>query len=315
MQYTNVTSVLGGGSNPLDHFICPLQLWQSMWGYGGSTPGCIDGMSFMLGKIHVVFIIGGVVAAGYLLKSKRYQDFSVMAGSFVGLGLSLFMTLSYSSSIWQSISLLSFIQFPWRFLSIASLASAVIAGGVITVLGRVKPFIALVVTLVFSIICVFFYGKYFTPQYSDHNTAKYSDLSQIMWNVSKISDEYLPKGIIKPTSQKEVAIGLIQPITSKIQIHDIVEKTQTKRISLTSSQGSVRLNIASFPAWQIKVDDKEIKPRIVHGLYEFDLSEGAHRIEAVFVQTPLELVADILTIVGLSFVILGIIRTRKSKSL
>ncbi|MBI3559430.1 hypothetical protein HY085_03460, partial [Candidatus Gottesmanbacteria bacterium] len=34
------------------HFICPEQLWYSPWGFGGSVAGCIDGLSFALGKIY-----------------------------------------------------------------------------------------------------------------------------------------------------------------------------------------------------------------------------------------------------------------------
>src|SRR3989344_2215593 len=48
MKYTNVLSQVGGGSHYADHFICPSQLWNSAWGFGGSAPTCVDGMSFKL---------------------------------------------------------------------------------------------------------------------------------------------------------------------------------------------------------------------------------------------------------------------------
>jgi len=32
------------------------ELWNSSWGYGGSTKGCIDGFSFRLGKTNVIVI-------------------------------------------------------------------------------------------------------------------------------------------------------------------------------------------------------------------------------------------------------------------
>src|SRR5450759_6001889 len=57
MSYTNVNSLIGGGSNFRDHFVCINQLWTSPWGYGGSTKGCIDGLSFMVGKSHIILTI------------------------------------------------------------------------------------------------------------------------------------------------------------------------------------------------------------------------------------------------------------------
>jgi hypothetical protein len=315
MHYTNVTSVLGGGSNPLDHFVCLGQLWQSMWGYGGSTPGCVDGMSFMLGKVHVLFVLAGVLVGIYFLIKKRYQDFFVLLFCYVVLILSIFMMLDSSSLLWKSIPQLAFIQFPWRFLSIASLSVALIVGEVIGASGRVRPFITLLMTLFFSIICIFYYGKYFTPQSFEKDSAKYSDSSQISWNISKISDEYLPKEVKKPTSKNGVPTSLIEPVTGEIHIQTVNERTQNKKVSLISSGGVVRINLAYFPAWQFRVDNQIIKPKIVNGIYEFTLGKGAHSVEASFIQTPLETLADILTIVGLSFIILGIIKARSTKSL
>lgn len=315
MQYTNVVSILGGESNPVDHFVCPIQLWQGMWGYGGSTPGCMDGMSFMLGKIHILFVLVGIAAVGYFFIKKRYQEFSTLAACFIVLIFSLFMMVNFSALIWQAVPQLNFIQFPWRFLSIATLSSSLIAGGVVGALGRIRPFVALLLVVFLSILSLFYYGKYFTPQSFEQNIAKYTDPSVITWNVSKVSDEYLPKALKKPKSISTVPHSFIKPLTGEMKVVHESLKTQNKKISLTSSDALVQLNLAYFPAWQIIVDDKRISPRVVDGLYEFNLMQGQHTVEATFVQTPIELLANILTVVGLSLLILGIIKTRTKKSL
>lgn len=315
MQYTNVASILGGGSNPIDHFVCPMQLWQSMWGYGGSTPGCMDGMSFMLGKIHILFMLLGIVAIGYFFLKKRYQEFSTLTACFIVLIFSVFMMVNFSALLWQTIPQLKFIQFPWRFLSLAALSSSLIAGGVLGALGRIRPFVTLFLVVFLSILAIFYYGKYFTPQSFEQNIAKYTDLSVITWNVSKVSDEYLPKTLKKPKSINTVPHSFIMARTGEIKVLHESLKTQNKKVSITSSDALVQLNLAYFPAWKITVDDKRISPRVVDGLYEFNIMQGQHSIEATFVQTPIELLANILTIVGLSVLILGIIKTRSNKSL
>ena len=43
------------------HFLCPQQLWYSPWGFGGSTAGCFDGISYALGKIYYFVILVGLI--------------------------------------------------------------------------------------------------------------------------------------------------------------------------------------------------------------------------------------------------------------
>src|SRR3989338_5666462 len=40
------------------HFVYPQQLWNSLWGFGGSIAGPIDGLSFKIGKLHVLLSFG-----------------------------------------------------------------------------------------------------------------------------------------------------------------------------------------------------------------------------------------------------------------
>lgn len=59
--YTDVFSQIGGGAYFRDHFVCLSQLWDSPWGFGGSTRGCIDGMSFKLGKLNIVLFFASLI--------------------------------------------------------------------------------------------------------------------------------------------------------------------------------------------------------------------------------------------------------------
>ncbi|MBI3366080.1 hypothetical protein HY041_00430, partial [Candidatus Roizmanbacteria bacterium] len=52
------------------HFVCPQQLWQSPWGFGGSTAGCTDGMSFKIGKMQLV--LGGLGMLLFFLNLKKH---------------------------------------------------------------------------------------------------------------------------------------------------------------------------------------------------------------------------------------------------
>jgi hypothetical protein len=95
MGYTNVLSQVPRGSHYPDHFACLPQLWDSAWGYGGSTKGCIDGMSFRLGKIHI--ILAAISALGGILFYRRKKEhlfvFSLLSASLL---FTIFLTLEYS---------------------------------------------------------------------------------------------------------------------------------------------------------------------------------------------------------------------------
>jgi hypothetical protein len=122
MKYT-IAKEMAAKTNFHDHFLCWWQLWQSPWGFGGSTAGCIeDGMSFMIGKIQVVFFILGIILFLHNLFIKNKRLNLVPLFFIVYPLLLLFLTTYQSQFIWNFFSpLMSVIQFPWRFIGLSLL--------------------------------------------------------------------------------------------------------------------------------------------------------------------------------------------------
>lgn len=110
-------------TNYKDHFVCPSQLWQSQWGFGGSVKGCTDGMSFMIGKLQLLFFAFGLLTFTIrLLKRKKISNMPFYTFIlFITFG-SLYMTTYQSKFLWDILSpLLSIFQFPWRFIAFSLL--------------------------------------------------------------------------------------------------------------------------------------------------------------------------------------------------
>jgi hypothetical protein len=128
-SYTNVSSQVGGGADFRDHFVCFGQLWSGGWGFGGSTQGCVDGMSFRLGKVNVLLFVVSVFYVCYQIAvTKRVKDFNIFyIGIYIVL-FSLWLMLSISRSLWESIDVLEYIQYPWRFLSFVGLGISMVIG-------------------------------------------------------------------------------------------------------------------------------------------------------------------------------------------
>lgn len=217
MGSTNVLSVIGGGSNFLDHFVCVNQLWSSPWAYGGSAPGCVDGLSFMLGKLHILVSFASIVGLSLMVllkKQKNYfEKFLITIISFLGFIFSVFLTLEASKFIWQAVPAMAFFQFPWRFILMASFFSSLMAASFIWLISllpvkRFFPHFTFEISLVLIFALLFLNVKFFAPQEllridSNYYTNDYN----LKWTTSKISDEYLPKDTRKPKSAKEALLN------------------------------------------------------------------------------------------------------------
>ncbi|HZJ18561.1 MAG TPA: 6-pyruvoyl-tetrahydropterin synthase-related protein [Patescibacteria group bacterium] len=206
---TNVSSQLIGGSEFGKNFVCITQLWDSPWGFGGSVPGCVDGMSFKIGKLHVVFSLLSfflaVISIFFLRKDKKIKN-SALVAILISLGLmiSVFLTLEVSRPIWEFIKPMKFIQYPWRFLGLVSFFSSLLIGFTIWVLVKKAKRIGFLIAVLMIIILVFFSLKFFVPQKTVLvDSTYYTSEIALKWRVSKISDEYLPKSFIKPKTQEE----------------------------------------------------------------------------------------------------------------
>lgn len=99
-----------------NHFIYPLQLLYSKWGFGYSVLGSSDGMSFQLGLANILIIIG-VCFTLFIIKRKKYLIFLLLV-----IFSSIFFSLIYSQFIWDQIKILHGLTlFPWRLLFIPTL--------------------------------------------------------------------------------------------------------------------------------------------------------------------------------------------------
>jgi hypothetical protein len=233
MKNTNVLSQIGGGANFLDHFVCFPQLWSSSWGYGGSAVGCVDGLSFMIGKLHilvsiVVFILSIALLTKFFLK-ENIEKLLIIILFFSGFIISIALTLDISKSLWQAIPLMAFFQYPWRFLLTASFFSSLLAGSFIWLITslpikRFFPHFVLEISALLIFVLLFLNVKFFVPQKSlQVNSNYYTNEYSLKWTTSKISDEYLPKDTKKPKNAKEALLNKQRFIFKETSIEKIAD--------------------------------------------------------------------------------------------
>jgi hypothetical protein len=121
-QYVRVDRLLQGAGKYTNHFLYLNQLFYSPWGYGLSVPGPADGMSFALGWSHVLLAI---LVWVWISRNPKLGDRRLF--SFFGVAAVLcFLTLRDALWIWEQITLLQYVEFPWRFLGPVALCFALL---------------------------------------------------------------------------------------------------------------------------------------------------------------------------------------------
>lgn len=178
-----------------DHFLCPNQLWQSDWGYGGSTVGCQnDGMSFKIGKLQLIFFFLGITLFLIkILRSKKIKDEKISLVIMISSGLFLFLTTYQSYFIWKIFEpILKIVQFPWRFIGLSIFGISYSSS---YFFDKIKIPLKNIIILFFIFLSLFINQKYFVGQKITNQEfeEKYLSKNYIKNKVAFKVAEYLPK--------------------------------------------------------------------------------------------------------------------------
>ncbi|HSW97103.1 MAG TPA: 6-pyruvoyl-tetrahydropterin synthase-related protein, partial [Candidatus Saccharimonadales bacterium] len=192
-QFTMVYLLTEQGADYHSYFVCIKQFINSPWGYGGSIPGCFDGLSFQVGQAQLLLAGLSTIVSLYFIWKKR-KDYGILILFICMFLFSLFIQTKYSLSIWNAIQPFSYIQFPWRFLVFSDFTIAFIVGFLFSQFKNQK--IQIIIASGMLLLLILLNKNYFQPKtYLPVTDANYIDLSVITWRTSNMSYEYTPKGI------------------------------------------------------------------------------------------------------------------------
>jgi hypothetical protein len=298
MNLTQVSSQLGGGADWVDHFVYLDQLWASPWGFAGSGPGRLDGMSFMVGKLHL--ILSGLVLLITFFSQRPQKKEKVY--TWIGIGfflVAVFFTSRMSASVWRLFPLMAFIQYPWRFLGFIGFFVAFLTGGIVLYLHR-NSILAYLPAFFIIITLIALNSRYFKPQFKIQTSSSYYlEESNLKWSTSKISFEYLPKDFLIPQTPEEVAQKkVIVPPEANLKM--IEEKSSKLVFNLQAhEQTTILVNLAYFPGWQVFFNQEKLIPEIKNGRFKLFIPPGNHQVKFVFANTPVRILGNSVSILGL----------------
>lgn len=300
MSATSVAGQIGKSADYLDHFVCLGQLWSSPWGFGGSEKGCMDGFSFKLGKEYIVLSAAALALCPVRPElTEKVRTF--LRVILIWTALSLFLVLSWSVLLWKLIPFFAYMQYPWRFLSPASLGLSVLSAAVLRWIPGHGVRIALGGAIIAGVLV--FSVRLFIPQYPyTEPLSTYTSAGELRFRVSKISDEYLPPGFIKPKSVNDLPSSLVSAagVTARV-----LEDTGTRaRIAVQAeTPAGVVINRTYFPGWRYEVNGTSVTPAVVHALPRISVPQGTSIVSMQFTDTPVRTIGNLLSVLTVVMIV------------
>lgn len=317
------------------HFVYLQQFIQSNWGYGGSGPGLDDGVTFQLGKVHMALAGTAIffIALLFSMQPKKREK-ELFGMLFAGLLLfSLFMAVDVSKFIWDTVGFLSYLQFPWRFLTFTAVFISVLGGILFSYMFHLtekldnsflhKLASAIMVIAIFG--TIFLYSRYFKPQEIRNVTdAQLTTKGEIQWRISRTSFEFVPKGVQTMKSELGTTILAITPSDIPQGSYTMVKgKALIEEEEITSSYKSYivrvghpvtfQLNTFNFPGWEAVIQEPgstksralTIKDNNPLKLINVDLPPGEYVLSFQFTDTPVRFAGNIITLATILLIALA----------
>jgi len=305
------------------HFVTLKQLFLSrFWGYGSSTWGENDGLSFQVGWPHwwlaagSFLILSATVLIGIFKKKfkikKELPRLLNIAFLFLILILSLFMTHNKSTFVWKYINIVQYAQFPWRFLGVSILAVSILGGFFITFFSKKIRTLLLIILCAITIVLNF---NYFKPEifYKDRSDKDYFSGSLWEYQYQGAIYDYLPKTAVLP--QKSAPATPIV-VSGEAEINDFNKLSKYWEFQIDSKDNSkVTVPVFDFPNWTVFIDDKEVPHSIDKntGSILIEVGSGKNKIQGYFRNTFIRTLSNTISLLSLVVLINYLVKLKKLK--
>ncbi len=274
------------------------KLWYTKWAYGGFIEK--DPMSLQFGQVLLIASLGALIANIFIKSTYRSLIF-FLSGCLI---VFTFLETNFSSFLWDKITLLHFLQFPWRLHILTTTIGVMLLGLLIYLLQQSKlskqkigRFGVFVVAVIIVGLCIKESYLFFRPKQYDLNHLSVSETTT--WN-----DEYMPKWV--KNKPKDYAPDKIKFISGEGLIQNTKWGYVNKDFQTEASRsGIVQIAHVYYPGWVAKIDNQktEIKYDNEAGLMTIAVPSGVHQISFQFTRTWWRVLSEITSLVGIMGVI------------
>ena len=276
------------------HFVAAKEL-------DGVRFGMLGQVSFQLGISQwIVVLLGPLAVAGAVVRKRfgtRECEILVWMGA---VGGALFMMNSNSLPIWETLRFLSFIQFPWRFFLVLSIACGALGALLLASVHDVRVHAAIVLAAIALHLPLYYHyqrpGRLIPRDELDIDDPNWRHTEQ-----GRQSAFYQPGyDPIEVTERPASQIERWTIAEGQGDVHELAVRNNSVTLDAQTDAG-MRLSINShyFSGWRIQTDGVSATFAVTPG-YDFmvvDVPPGTHRIEARFGETPIRTFANMISLV------------------
>ncbi|HSD98839.1 MAG TPA: 6-pyruvoyl-tetrahydropterin synthase-related protein [Patescibacteria group bacterium] len=300
-QYTLRNIVTKG--EYVTRFVTFSQLLYGQWNYGQTGE-----FSVQLGITEWIMF---VVSAFFTIKFwKKEKALSLLAfGLIVSTIVAIFFMLPQSNFLWSKILLLQNFQFPWRFLAIPVVTTAILGGYVVRCMSS-KYQTGVVVLVLFSVLLLsipIMHAKAYMQKDESFFTGIYNSTTDTGESSPIWSVRFMLHRFDKPLEVISGSAKIIQE-----------SRLVTRHTYTVSSQGKSRLleNTLYFPGWRIKVDGRPVAVQFqepkYRGLMTFFVADGTHEVVVSYHESKIRVIGDTLSLIGI-FSLVGLLFITRKK--
>lgn len=225
--------------------------------------------------------------------------------------IATWMITSFSKVLWDELPLLPFTQFPWRFLSVQTMAIS-LATAAIAWLPKRRTLVPLAIGLVL----VSALGRLETAHLiltdADVTARKLAEYEWFTGNIgTTVSAEYLPKTVQPRSYTSPWLTGgdreRVQPLSGELITSQQLERKATRQVwsvavrpEAASSTATVSFPTIFWPGWRATIDGEkaEVRPARGSGLITIDLTPGEHEVTLWLARTPVRMIADAISLIA-----------------
>ena len=316
---TNASSLASGYLDFHSHFACVMQLILPSWGYGTSIPGCSDQISFQVGVINWIVIISFIGVLTFNRYRKRLNLATGQAVFWLVIAFfGMYMTLSFSQPLWEGLPYLPLLQFPWRFLSVVIFAASVLSGLLFMyVKGEKYKMLIFALLMIGAPLLSYSYlrpAAYLPASYFAQDSKDFYKGVSIGQQQGQAISGYFPAAmqvLPQPGTVPPSGIAVVSPKPGAKITGGVIKSTFTyKEIQInTDSPVTIELYIHYFPGWQFYINGELANPDHSN-IYDFvflQIPKGDNVVIAQFINTPLITLSNIISLLGILFLIVFLV--------
>jgi len=267
-KWVNIAGAVSAGSRPQDSFL-----------FIHTTDTEHDAFNRVISWIAVAEILL-TLGAAWAARNWRGRNRTLWYSLVIWAAACSVLMLSITSTLWNALPKLQFMQFPWRWMLCLGIPfTLLIALGVRRWTVRVGIYLAMLSVLAFG-------WQHFQPPWWDNA----ADLREMQDNVVTGAgyegvDEYTPVGA-DPSSIDKDARRVTVDGPAHAAIHVFQWNPEFKFFTAEmSAPDNLALRLFNYPAWRIDVNGHEVQPGARSGQMLVPVEAGANRVQISFART------------------------------